>query len=94
MRFAALVALAVVASTTPGFAAPTPYTYVSLQQQFSRPIEHTSSPNRPNSKRDTATTDVDNVVNALVQNGTVSANLGTAIMKLVKCVYPQLDILE
>jgi len=44
MRFATLVAIAVVVSSTPGLAAPAPFAYVSLNQPFSRPTEYTHSP--------------------------------------------------
>jgi len=68
MRFATLVALAVVVSSTPGLAAPAPYTYVFLDRPFSRPTKYTSSLHRPSPdahhahpKRDIATTDVNNI---------------------------------
>jgi hypothetical protein len=85
MRFATLVVLTVVASTTPGLAAPAPYTYVPLSRKpLGRSTEYPSSPHQANPKRDTTTT--------AVQNGTLSANVGSDITKLVKCVYLQLYI--
>ncbi|OAX37128.1 hypothetical protein K503DRAFT_801471 [Rhizopogon vinicolor AM-OR11-026] len=48
------------------------------------------TPYPANLKRDTAT-DVDNIINTLVQNGTVSANVGTAITKLVNDTVPAVE---
>ncbi|OAX37135.1 hypothetical protein K503DRAFT_783847 [Rhizopogon vinicolor AM-OR11-026] len=62
---------------------------VSTTPGLAAPAAYT--PNRPNSKRDTATTDIDNIVNALVQNGTFSANVGSAITKLVNETVPVLE---
>ncbi|OJA19798.1 hypothetical protein AZE42_05613, partial [Rhizopogon vesiculosus] len=62
---------------------------VSTTPGLAAPTAYT--PNRPNSKRDTATTDVDNIVNALVQNGTFSANVGSAITKLVNETVPVVE---
>ncbi|KAG1780552.1 hypothetical protein EV702DRAFT_727158 [Suillus placidus] len=63
MRFAALIALAIVASTVPSLAAPAPY-----------------SSRRVTSKRHTASTDNDTVVDTSVRNGFVPPRIGTVIL--------------
>ncbi|KAG1725811.1 uncharacterized protein EDB91DRAFT_82594 [Suillus paluster] len=74
MRFAALIAFAVISSTVPGFAAPAPY-----------------SPRWVASKRDTASTGVNTVVDTLVHNHTIPFRIGTVILPHANDTVPEVE---